>query len=973
MLWLISPTLAAEASPLTLQQRTPSFLVLFAGPIAPRLGQCDNSPMLSNTPLVFISYAREDERWKKRFLRHLAVLERQEQIDVWTDQEIPGGTDWKAALQAKIERADIAVLLVSQHFLGSKFIMEWELPKILEQSERCITILPLLVRPCAWKTVDCLQRLALRPQDGKALATRLNQVDKLLKEVVEELATRLDTHPKVRLDLSEVFELTELRKDSTELLTQTIDRMQEAQRTIRRDAKPYSKGVRDLKEQLRKLNDLELRMAVVAPMKAGKSTIVNALVGENLLPARTAAMTTIPTEISHSAHEKIPCLTLTRTAVETFSRALTRMQGLVRRRPRQVLRQQTAQFPQVEPVVDLLRDTNVARILQKSRGAQAIQATLLRLNDISRLTALLLPAETPLRTLRADDVPRIETTFWPIQGDDKVQHLGKLVLVDTPGPDEAILHRELEPIVAVELRRSSMVLLVLDFTQLNNLASARVHDQVRDVINALGRDSLLVLVNKIDQRRQDAPSTAEVQDFIRANLRLESIAGRHHVFEVSGLWAFRAAEALRALRESPGEVKIWQSPAACRLMQEMHPFEWEALMPTLSPQDIETKAQLLWDRSGFAAFLEYVRVLLTREIAPKCIVAAMANAEQHLRWLENELGSRIGDFKAEAKELADRLANVERERRRATRAKKSLERSVRTAYSELQADLQSLFRNLRDRTIATTEAFHGKKEKQRPKFLKLFNDRRLAGHVGTEGTDVITCETKEDADVVMSVAYQHAWDEANEAFATVRGQTREMIGRTADRLQRTLKAGIKGVLPSFQDHLVWQFDITLRLNPSISPQEIFETTKGGVIYVEQAETRWWEMWFPWLKARSPAPEPVPRPAALQKRFLVDLNHVTKAVNREVADSTTRIEEELGRFLRENAKEAMQTCTDAIDEYFQRLTLSLQRSQGERRLSLDNQQRRVGELTGLRRNVIDLAERVGTARHRAGRPLAGRRA
>lgn len=41
----------------------------------------------------------------------------------------------------------------------------------------------------------------------------------------------------------------------------------------------------------------ELRMSVVAPMKAGKSTLVNAIVGYELLPARAAAMTTLPTRI----------------------------------------------------------------------------------------------------------------------------------------------------------------------------------------------------------------------------------------------------------------------------------------------------------------------------------------------------------------------------------------------------------------------------------------------------------------------------------------------------------------------------------------------------------------------------------------------------------------------------------------------------------------------------------------------------
>ena len=45
------------------------------------------------------------------------------------------------------------------------------------------------------------------------------------------------------------------------------------------------------------VKNLELRMCIVAPMKAGKSTIINAILGQNILPTRNAAMTVIPTEV----------------------------------------------------------------------------------------------------------------------------------------------------------------------------------------------------------------------------------------------------------------------------------------------------------------------------------------------------------------------------------------------------------------------------------------------------------------------------------------------------------------------------------------------------------------------------------------------------------------------------------------------------------------------------------------------------
>ena len=56
-------------------------------------------------------------------------------------------------------------------------------------------------------------------------------------------------------------------------------------------------SVRMVRTDLDAVRNGELRAVVVAPMKAGKSTLVNAIIGYELLPARGSAMTTLPTRI----------------------------------------------------------------------------------------------------------------------------------------------------------------------------------------------------------------------------------------------------------------------------------------------------------------------------------------------------------------------------------------------------------------------------------------------------------------------------------------------------------------------------------------------------------------------------------------------------------------------------------------------------------------------------------------------------
>jgi hypothetical protein len=69
------------------------------------------------------------------------------------------------------------------------------------------------------------------------------------------------------------------------------------------DAIPITQNI-DQKESIdeiqRKIHDvqvLQIRMPIVASMKAGKSTIINALIGNEFLPTRTEAMTAVPTAV----------------------------------------------------------------------------------------------------------------------------------------------------------------------------------------------------------------------------------------------------------------------------------------------------------------------------------------------------------------------------------------------------------------------------------------------------------------------------------------------------------------------------------------------------------------------------------------------------------------------------------------------------------------------------------------------------
>lgn len=86
------------------------------------------------TQRIFVSYSHADKRWLDEFRIALAPVVREGDWEIWDDTRIGPGKNWRNEIESAIESCTAALLLASPTFLASSFIVDDELPAILNRA-----------------------------------------------------------------------------------------------------------------------------------------------------------------------------------------------------------------------------------------------------------------------------------------------------------------------------------------------------------------------------------------------------------------------------------------------------------------------------------------------------------------------------------------------------------------------------------------------------------------------------------------------------------------------------------------------------------------------------------------------------------------------------------------------------------------------------------------------------------------------
>ena len=351
------------------------------------------------------------------------------------------------------------------------------------------------------------------------------------------------------------------------------------------DKRKALKRIEELEGEQIKTARREMVLAVVGTMKAGKSTTINAIVGQEILPNRNRPMTSVPTLIRHVPGKTEPVLHLEH--IQPVRNLLITLQEKLATPAGQQVAQTLQQTGDTRELLDILTDDGWLK--NEYHGEEEIFTGLASLNDLVRLAAAM-GTEFPFdEYAEVQKLPVIDVEFSHLVGMDACQ--GTLTLLDTPGPNEAG-QPQMEVMMRDQLQKASAVLAVMDYTQMNSKAD----EDVRKELNAIADVSagrLFVLVNKFDEKDRNGDGADAVRQKVPAMLNSD-VLHASRVYPGSSRQAYLANRALHELRKN-GALPVDEA--------WVNDFVREAFGPMVEEGDwkdsskVNKKAEKLWNIS----------------------------------------------------------------------------------------------------------------------------------------------------------------------------------------------------------------------------------------------------------------------------------------------------------------------------------------------------------------------------------------
>ena len=440
------------------------------------------------------------------------------------------------------------------------------------------------------------------------------------------------------------------------------------------DTESLPKAIEVLDGESYKLDHLDMVLAVVGTMKAGKSTSINAIVGAEVLPNRNRPMTALPTLIRHTPGVLTPRLVFEK--VKPLNDLLDILHSAIKKTNPEVLKE-LENDPDMEQLLEKIRQSKT--FASRYDGEEGIFNFLKGLNDLVRL-CFATEVNFPFSEYSTvDSMPVIEVEFTHLKDTPATQ--GRLTLLDTPGPNEAG-QQHLRHMLKDQLKKASAVLAVLDYTQLKSDADAQVRENLLE-ISETAKDRMYALVNKFDQKDRNSDDAAAVKKYVAQTL-MKGVITQDGVFPVSANQGYLASRALNEIHRN-GKLNTddsWVKDFA----EEAFGKRWAKFIE--DPEEVKEGADHIWEESGFSEPLLKVVVEAHQNAALEALRSAASKLENISRDAGNFFKASVGSLKKSTAELQNNIRNLQQDIESISRTERETEAALQQALRKMQSDVK---------------------------------------------------------------------------------------------------------------------------------------------------------------------------------------------------------------------------------------------------------------------------------------------
>ena len=282
-------------------------------------------------------------------------------------------------------------------------------------------------------------------------------------------------------------------------------------------------NIKTMENELLKLKNEEFIISMVGTMKAGKSTTINAIVGQEILPSRVEAMTTLPTLITHIKGKVEPVLKLNKSYINTLNDLLRKVRN----------NSKSKSYSKSEQSI-----TNNKNFQFKEQilGNEKIKEALTIFNDLRRVSK----DQIFDKFIELKNIPRIEIEFKTLK-DIVTKDNSKLSLLDTPGPNEYKQSAKLKETLKIQLENSSAVIFVVDYKSYESGDTNDIKQRISDIHEYLKSKNFYILANKFDASKNSDEEYEDTKKRIHTYFELkEDKIELKNIFPVSSEWAFQS-------------------------------------------------------------------------------------------------------------------------------------------------------------------------------------------------------------------------------------------------------------------------------------------------------------------------------------------------------------------------------------------------------------------------------------------------